>query len=163
MARDRGPGRAGPRRGLAVGVGLTLAILCLELGAGAWSHSLALLSDAGHELADAVSLGLALFALSLAERPADDRRTYGYNRAGILAALANAAILAVVVAAILAEAARRLAHPQPVHGEVVLVAGALAVAANAYLAVRLRASASDLNVRAVLAHVAGDLLGAAGA
>ena len=150
-------------RGLKIGLAVTVGILVVELVAGLWAHSLALLSDAGHELADTVSLGLALVAVVLAGRPADERRTYGYHRAGILAALGNAAILAVVVAAIVAEAIHRFSHPPQVQGQVVAIAAAVAVAANAYVAFGLRGSAGDLNVRAALAHVLGDLLGAGGA
>lgn len=154
----RGTGRAT----LAQAFGLTALILAAEVGAALWSHSLALLADAGHMVTDVAALGLAWFALRQAERPADERRTYGYQRAGILAALANAAVLIVVVVAIGYEAVRRLAHPQAVDGRVVALAALLALITNGYIASRLHAGGDDLNVRAAMLHVLGDLAASAG-
>ncbi|MGH7903058.1 MAG: cation diffusion facilitator family transporter [Candidatus Dormibacteraceae bacterium] len=147
---------------LRVALVLTCLILLGELGAGLWSHSLALISDAGHELADVVSLVLALLAMGVQRRPADSRRTYGYHRAGILAALGNAGILTLIVAVILTEAARRFAQPQPVQGLVVVGTAAVAIIVNAYVALGLGHARADLNVRAALLHVLGDLAGALG-
>src|SRR5438094_10457385 len=100
--------------GLRLGLVLTLAVLVIELAGGLLSHSLALLSDAGHVLTDVFALGLAWFAVEQSKRPADQRRTYGYHRVGILAALLNAAALIVIVLAIGFEAVRRLMAPDPV-------------------------------------------------
>ncbi len=136
---------------------LTLLILAVELAAGFASHSLALLSDAGHILTDAIALGLAWFAVAQARRPADSQRTYGYQRVGILTALVNGATLLVIVGAIAYEAVRRLQHPQPVQGAVVMAAAALAMGVNAFIGLSLRHAGSDLNVRAALVHVVGDL------
>lgn len=93
---------------------LTIVILLVEVAGGVVSHSLALLSDAGHMLTDVVALGLAWFAAAQAERPADARKTFGYHRTGILAAQVNAVTLILIVAAIVYEAVRRLQHPEPV-------------------------------------------------
>src|SRR6202049_2041099 len=101
---------------LKVALALTCVVLAVELAGGLVSHSLALLSDAGHVLTDVFALGLAWFAVSQANRPADARRSYGYHRVSILAALVNAVILIGIVIAIGYEALRRLANPQPVHG-----------------------------------------------
>jgi cobalt-zinc-cadmium efflux system protein len=136
---------------------LTAFILVIEAAAGYASHSLALLSDAGHILTDVVALGLAWFAVVQARRPADARRTYGYQRVGILTAMANGAALILIVAGIAYEAARRFIHPEPVQGSVVIVAALLAIAVNAYIALRLRGDGQNLNLRAALLHVVGDL------
>ncbi len=142
---------------------LTGAVLLVEVGAGFWSQSLALLSDAGHVLTDLVAIGLALFAVRLARRAPDSRRTYGYHRAGILVALFNAVALVVVVLLIGVEAVIRLQHPVPIQGGVMIGAALLALAANAYIAAGLhRVEGDSLNVRAVLLHVLGDLGAAVG-
>jgi cobalt-zinc-cadmium efflux system protein len=141
---------------------LTAFILVVETGAGLLSHSLALLADAGHILTDVVALGLAWFAVLQAQRPADAQRTYGYHRVGILAAMANGATLIVIVAAITYEAARRFAHPEPVSGGLVIVSAAIAVGVNTFIALRLRGSERNLNVRAALLHVIGDLAASLG-
>src|SRR3954468_5498304 len=99
--------------GLKRAFALSLVVLVVELGGGLLSHSLALLSDAGHVLTDVFALGLAWFALAQSRRPADQKRSYGYQRVSILAALVNAVTLIVIVLAIGYEALRRLAAPQP--------------------------------------------------
>src|SRR5258708_4070225 len=107
---------------LQLALALTCVVLAVELVGGLVSHSLALLSDAGHVLTDVFALGLAWFAVAQASRPADARRTYGYHRVSILAALVNSVTLIVIVIAIAYEAVRLLAHPEPVHGRVVILA-----------------------------------------
>ena len=144
-----------------VALALTLAILVVEAVVGFAAHSLALLSDAAHISVDAAALGLAWFALAQSRRPPDVRRTYGYHRVGILAAMANGGLLIAVVAAVAVEAVRRLARPEPVLGVQVIIAASLALAVNAYIAARLRRSGGSLNVRAALLHVLGDLLASA--
>jgi len=141
---------------------LTAAILVIEAGAGWYSHSLALLADAGHILTDVVALGLAWFAVEQARRPADAVRTFGYHRVGILAAMANGAALILIVAAVAYEAARRFAHPEPVNGAVVVVAALIAIGVNGFIAVQLRGNEANLNVRAALLHVVGDLAASVG-
>src|SRR5207244_12052312 len=115
-----GVSRSGTRLRLALG--LTLAILVIELAGGLLAHSLALLSDAGHVLMDVFALGLAWFAVEQSKRPADHRRTYGYHRISILAAFLNAITLIVIVLAIAFEAVRRFLHPEHVHGGLVVAA-----------------------------------------
>src|SRR5690242_12442270 len=102
----------GRRLGLAVA--LTLAFVAGEAAAGWWANSLALLADAGHNLADALALALSWYAVWVARRPADARRTYGYHRVGILTALANAVSLVVIALLIFWEAVQRLRRPEPV-------------------------------------------------
>src|ERR1700693_1610904 len=142
---------------LKVALALTCAVLAVELAGGLVSHSLALLSDAGHVLTDVFALGLAWFAVSQANRPADARRSYGYHRISILAALVNAVTLIVIVLVIAYEAIQRLAHPEPVQGGIVIVAALVGIAINAFVAFGLRGEARSLNVRAALLHVTGDI------
>jgi cobalt-zinc-cadmium efflux system protein len=141
---------------------LTVLILVVEAVAGIFSHSLALLADAGHILTDVVALGLAWFAVVQARRPADAQRTYGYHRVGILAAMANGATLILIVVAVAFEAARRFAHPEPVNGGLVVASALLAVGVNTFIALRLRGNQRNLNVRAALLHVLGDLAASIG-
>src|SRR6202165_2527831 len=117
---------------------LTCLVLAVELAGGLVSHSLALLSDAGHVLTDVFALGLAWFALEQSKRPADRRRSYGYQRVSILAALVNSVTLIVIVIAIAYEAVRRLAHPEPVQGWVGLATALVGIAINSYVVFGLR-------------------------
>lgn len=146
------------RSALRLGFLLTIGILLVEVAAGLASHSLALLSDAGHILTDAAALGLAWFAAAQAERPADDRRTYGYHRIGILTALLNGATLVLVTVGIGYEAIQRLQRPEPVLPQLMIPAAALAVLANVGIGLGLHRSAGEsLNARAALLHVVGDV------
>lgn len=155
QVRDRS---AGLKRALL----LTCVILGVEFAGGVLSHSLALLSDAGHVLTDVFALGLAWFAIEQAKRPADQRRSYGYHRVSILAALVNAATLIAIVAAIAIEAVQRFLHPQPVQGEIVIVSALIGIAVNAFVAFGLRGDSKNLNLRAALLHVMGDLAASVG-
>jgi cobalt-zinc-cadmium efflux system protein len=136
---------------------LTCVILAVELAGGLVSHSLALLSDAGHVLTDVFALGLAWFAVEQSKRPADRRRSYGYQRVSILAALVNSVTLIVIVIVIAFEAVRRLTHPEPVQGAVVIVSALVAIAVNVYVVFGLRGHGKSLNLRAALLHVTGDI------
>ncbi|MDQ2942158.1 MAG: cation diffusion facilitator family transporter [Candidatus Dormibacteraeota bacterium] len=147
---------------LKVALALTCAVLVVEVAGGLVSHSLALLSDAGHVLIDAFALGLAWFAVAQSSRPADARRSYGYHRVSILAALVNAVTLIVIVLAIGYEAIRRLAHPEPVQGGIVVIAALVGIAINALVAFGLRREPLSLNIRAAFMHVIGDLGASAG-
>jgi cobalt-zinc-cadmium efflux system protein len=142
---------------LKLALALTCVVLVVELVGGLVSHSLALLSDAGHVLTDVFALGLAWFAVAQASRPADSRRSYGYHRVSILAALVNSVTLIVIVLAIAYEAVRRLAHPEPVQGAVVIVAALAGIAINTFVAFGLRGGSHSLNVRAAMLHVVGDI------
>ena len=147
---------------LRLALGLTIGILLVELAGGLYSHSLALLSDAGHVLTDVFALGLAWFAVEQSRRPADLRRSYGYQRVGILAAFTNSAALIVVVLGIAIEAVRRLMSPQPVTGGVVIATALVAIAINSFVLLTLRGHAKNVNLRAALLHVAGDLAASVG-
>jgi cobalt-zinc-cadmium efflux system protein len=142
---------------LKVALALTCVVLVIEAAGGLVSHSLALLSDAGHVLTDVFALGLAWFAVSQANRPADLRRSFGYHRVSILAALVNAVTLIVIVIAIAFEAVRRLASPEPVQAGIVIAAALAGIAINSFIVVGLRRETRNLNLRAALAHVVGDL------
>ena len=147
---------------LRLALGLTIGILLIEFAGGLLSHSLALLSDAGHVLTDVFALGLAWFAVEQAKRPADQRRSYGYQRVGILAALVNAVTLVVIVLAIAYEAVRRLAAPEPVQGGIVIATALLGIAINTFVILNLRGGGRNLNLRAALLHVTGDIAASVG-
>jgi cobalt-zinc-cadmium efflux system protein len=157
MKEVRSPGTT-----LKVALALTCAVLVVELAGGLISHSLALLSDAGHVLTDVFALGLAWFAVAQSNRPADARRSYGYHRVSILAALVNSVTLIVIVIAIAYEAIRRMAHPEPVQGGIVIATALVAIAINLVVAFGLRGEAHSLNVRAAVMHVIGDLAASVG-
>ncbi|HZC04200.1 MAG TPA: cation diffusion facilitator family transporter [Ktedonobacterales bacterium] len=145
------------REALRLGFLLTAAILFIEVIGGLLSHSLALLSDAGHVLTDVIALGLAWFAAAQAERPANERRTFGYHRVGILVALFNGLTLVVIALVIAFEAWRRLQAPEPVQPGIMIGAALLAVAVNVVIARRLHGGAENLNARAALLHAVGDI------
>jgi len=134
---------------------LTVVILCVEVAGGILSHSLALWSDAGHVLTDLAAIGLSWYALTRSQKPADARMTYGYHRAGILAALTNGALLVLIAAVILWQAYGRLAHPQPVAGGWMLAAASVGLAINLVLALSLRGD-HNLNVQSAVLHMIGD-------
>ncbi|HEV8192872.1 MAG TPA: cation diffusion facilitator family transporter [Ktedonobacterales bacterium] len=148
---------------LRLGFLLTLAILVIEAVGGVLAHSLALLSDAGHILTDIVALGLAWFAAAQAERPANERSTFGYHRVGILTALANGLTLVIIAIAIAFEAYHRLRQPEAVAPLTMFLAAGVALIVNVYIARTLHAGHTDnLNVRAAALHVIGDIGASAG-
>src|SRR5207253_10964303 len=150
-----GVSRSGTRLRLALG--LTLAILVIELAGGLLAHSLALLSDAGHVLTDIFALGLAWFAIAQAERPADASKTFGYHRVGILTALVNAVTLIVIALVILWEAVQRFQHPEPVQPLVMFLAAGIGIGVNLFIGFGLQKEGDNLNVRAAALHVFGDV------
>src|SRR5262249_52173473 len=151
----------GLRMGLAVG--LTLAFVLGEAVAGDFANSLALLSDAGRNFADALALLFSWYALRMARRPADAKRTYGYHRVGILAALVNAVSLVVIALAIFWEAVQRLRAPEPVQSGLMIGVAAVAVVLNGVISLWLRGEARhDLNVRSAYLHMLGDAASALG-
>ncbi|MEE9286285.1 MAG: cation diffusion facilitator family transporter [Dehalococcoidia bacterium] len=152
------------RTRLAVALGITVVFLVVEIVGGLLTNSLALLADAAHMGADVAALSLALFAGWVATRPSSPRRSYGYHRAEILAALFNGAILVAVSAAVIIGAARRLQSPPEVDSGPMLIVASLGLLANLGSAsVLLRSSRRSLNVRGALYHVMGDTLGSVGA
>jgi len=153
----------GSRRRLAVVLGMTCAYLAVEVVAGFLTGSLALLADAGHMLTDVAGLVLALAAMKLAERRPSPRRTYGYHRAEILAALTNGLVLLAVAAYILAEAWGRFRSPHPVASVPVLAVATVGLAVNLAGAFLLHAgSRSSLNVRGAYNEVLADALSSVG-
>ena len=143
---------------------LTGGFMVAELAGGLLSGSLALVADAGHMLTDSASLFLAWVAARLARRPADDLRSYGWQRFQIVAALINAVALLFLVAWIGYEAIERLFRPQPVLGGVMMVIAVLGLGVNLLVFRLLHGGSGDnLNVRAALLHVLGDLLGSVAA
>ena len=131
--------------------------------AGYFANSLALLSDAGHNFADALALVFSWYALRMARRPADARRTFGYHRVGVLAALVNAVSLVVLALLIFWEAAQRLGSPQPVQAGLMIGVALAAVAVNGVVSLWLHREAKhDLNVRSAYLHMLGDAVSALG-
>ena len=150
------------RRALAIVLGLTLAVLVAELAGAYVSGSLALLSDAVHMAGDAGGIALALFAATLAGRPPTARRTFGWQRAEVLAAAANGLVLLGLAVFILVEGVRRLILPTEVASGWMLAVAVLGLVTNAVaLALLHRGQARRLNVRGAYVEVLGDLLGSA--
>lgn len=150
----------GTSRGrLAIALGIAVVILAVELVGAAVTGSLALLADAGHMLTDVAGLALALLAATLAARPATARRTWGYLRAEVLAAAAQAAVLLAVGIYVLMEAVRRLFHPQSVEGEPMIVFAVVGLVGNGLaIAVLATARRENLNTRAAFLEVVNDAL-----
>jgi cobalt-zinc-cadmium efflux system protein len=145
-------------------MGISAGIAAAEVAGAVVSGSLVLLADAAHMAADAAGVGLSLLAAYFAARPATDRRTFGYARAEILAATANALLLLGMAAFILTEAAQRLASPPHVTASLMIILGAVALAGNGVsLLVLRRGQAESMNVRGAFLEVASDTLGAAAA
>ena len=143
--------------------GLTLAYAAVEAGVGWWAGSLALVADAGHMINDAAALTLAAVAAWLARRSASARHSYGFGRAEFLAALINSLGLLILVAWIVVSAVQRLHDPQPVIGEAVSLAAGIGLGINVLVAWLLSRGERNLNTRAALLHVIGDLLGSVAA
>jgi cobalt-zinc-cadmium efflux system protein len=148
---------------LGFAVALTLAFVVSEAIAGALANSLALLSDAGHNFADAAALALSWYALWIASKPAHQGMTYGYHRVGILAALVNAVSLVVIALLIVWDAMLRFQHPEPPRGWIMVGVATLAIVVNVVISFWLRAGAkNDINVRSAYLHMLGDALSACG-
>jgi cobalt-zinc-cadmium efflux system protein len=152
------PGAEHDRRWLGAALGVILCFMAAEVVAGILAHSLALVSDAGHMLTDAASLGVALVAARLVRRPAAGAYTYGFTRVDALSAQANGITLVLLACWFTVSAVRRLIHPPAVAGGPVLTVALVGVAVN-LLAVWLasRADRSGLNVRGAVAHLVSDL------
>ena len=166
MGHDHGHGSgtaASEQRGrLTLVLGMTVTILAVEIVGGILAHSLVLIADAGHMATDAAGIGLSLLAVRFASRPASEARTFGYQRAEILAAVVNAVLLFGVGAFILIEAVRRLIHPGTSTPGLMVVFGVIALAGNgASLALLRRGQGESLNVRGAFLEVLSDMLGAA--
>jgi cobalt-zinc-cadmium efflux system protein len=145
-------------RRLTVSLALNGLLVVVQIGFGLVAHSTGLLADAGHNLSDVGALVLSLVAVRLALRPPSARRSFGNHRATILAALANAALVAVVTVLIVVDSVHRLGHPEPVRAGIVIVVASLGLIVNGVAALVLRDGSSDLNMQGALMHMAGDAL-----
>lgn len=140
----------------------TCAFVGIELFAGFRAHSLALVSDAGHNFTDAVALFLSWFCFYLESKPANSTKTYGYHRAGVLAAFVNAVTLILLSVWIFYEGIVRLQHPEPVAQTVMIAVAALGLLLNGAIMLSLKsASHGDVNIRSAFIHMLGDALGSA--
>lgn len=164
-AHSHAPADAGERstRALRLALALTLAVLVAEFVGGWISNSLALLADAGHVLTDAGALALSLFVAWFSRQPPNPKRTYGYLRWEILAALINGATLLGISAWIVIEAVARFREPEPIGGPLMLVIATIGLLANVGAALLLHPlGQSSMNVRGAYLHVLGDLLASVG-
>jgi cobalt-zinc-cadmium efflux system protein len=143
---------------------LTLVFVVIEAAAGYFANSLALLTDAAHNLTDVIALGLSWFAIRLTAQPANARKTYGYHRAGILVALINSTTLVLISIGIFYEAYKRFVSPPEVQSGILIGVGLLAVVINLVTALLVhRGSESDLNLRSAFVHLMGDVISTIGA
>ena len=160
----RGSGARAAVGPLRIAFALSSAVFLAEVAGGLWFSSLALLADAAHMAVDLAALGLALFAAWAAARPPDLKRSFGYHRVEVLAALANGVGLWITVGVLLREAWDRLGRPHPVQVQGMLSVAVLGLLCNlASAAVLYRGAKESLNLRAVLLHAASDALGSLGA
>lgn len=160
MTDSHSHGRQANARQLTAALALTSSFLVIEVIYGFISGSLALLSDAGHMLTDAMALALSLFAIRIGSRPADRKRTFGYRRTEVLAATVNAAALFAIGIYILVEAYRRLQEPVEVQTTPMLIVATLGLLVNVISARLLVGSSGDsLNMKSAYLEVMGDLLG----
>jgi cobalt-zinc-cadmium efflux system protein len=146
-------------RRLVVTLGLNVVLAGTQLVGGLFAHSLGLLSDAGHNVTDVAGLSMSLVAVRWATRPPSPSHSFGYHRGPILAALGNAAVIAVITVAIVVESVVRLLHPHAVHGSLVLTVAGAAFVVNGVAALMLHERGGDLNMRGAALHMAGDALG----
>jgi cobalt-zinc-cadmium efflux system protein len=149
---------------LALSLFLTLAFVFIEAIAGVIGNSLALLTDAAHNVTDVIALGLSWYAIRLTSQPANARKTYGYHRAGILVALLNSTTLVLISLGIFYEAYRRFINPPEVESGILITVGIIAVIINLSTALLVRkGSEHDLNIRSAFVHLMGDVISTIGA
>jgi cobalt-zinc-cadmium efflux system protein len=146
---------------LRLSLAATLAYVVVTFVAGLKAHSLALLSESGHNVSDFLALLLSFAAVYFQSRPADDSKTFGYQRAGVLAAFVNAATLIVIALWIGVEALHRLSHPVMVQPRTMMIVAAAGVVMNGAIAALLWGVARDVNLRSAFLHMAGDTLSTA--
>jgi len=163
MTHSHDHGATPTRRRLVLSILITLIFVLVEAITGYFSHSLALMSDAGHNFADALALIFAWYGVWIALKPSTARRTFGYHRVGTLAALVNSVSLVVIALLVFWEAIDRLRHPQPVHSTPMIIVAVLAILMNTVISLWLRGGAKkDLGVRSAYLHMLGDAISAAG-
>jgi cobalt-zinc-cadmium efflux system protein len=154
---------AGGQKDLLIALSITVLMMVVEVIGGLLSNSLALLSDAGHMLTDNLALLLSFFALKFAAMPATERRTFGFYRLEILAALLNGIVLVLLSLYIIYQAYQRMIHPQPVAGTLMLVVALIGLVANIIGALFLfKHSHANLNIRGAYLHIVGDALSSVG-
>jgi cobalt-zinc-cadmium efflux system protein len=150
-------------RTLGAAVALTLVFVAVEAVCGWFAHSLALLSDAGHNLADAAALGFSCYAFWISGKPSHEGMTFGYHRVGVFAALANAVSLVLIAVFIGWEAIARIRQPDVANGPVMIVVAGAAMIVNLVIGLWLRrGSKDDLNIRSAYLHMLGDAVSALG-
>lgn len=146
-------------RAFGLGIALNIGFVLIEAFYGWQSGSLALLADAGHNLSDVLGLVLAWAGMWMARLMPDDRHTYGWQRASIMAALINALILLVAMGSMAWEAVDRFSHPMPIHGQTVMLVAAAGILVNGVTAwLFMSGSQGDINIRGAFLHMAGDAL-----
>ncbi len=149
---------------LALSLGLTAAFVIVEIAAGIFGNSLALLTDAAHNFTDVIALGLSWYAVKLATQPAHSEKTFGYHRVGILVALVNSTTLVLIALGIFYEAWHRFLTPPEVDSAILIGVGALAFLINLGTAWLVKnGSEHDLNLRSTFLHLMGDVLSTLGA
>lgn len=158
---SQAPPGQGTTKVLKISLLVTLAYILLLIIAGLRAHSLALLSEAGHNLSDFLALLLSLVAVYLQARPPSATKTFGYHRAGVLAAMINAGSLVVISFFIFYEAYKRILVPEPVHAGMMMWVAAAGVVMNGAIAFLLYRSGGDVNIRSALLHEVGDTLSTA--
>lgn len=137
----------------------TVLFVVVQAAGGLFANSLALLSDAGHNLTDALALALAMFGVYLQRKPADESRTYGYQRGGVLAAFTNALMLILLSVYLFYEAYHRLLNPREVEETTMIVVAGAGIVLNVAIMFGLRQHSHDVNIRAAWLHMLGDALG----
>jgi cobalt-zinc-cadmium efflux system protein len=153
-----------PLRAVSAAFTLTAAVFAVELVGGWWTGSLALMADALHMAIDLISLGMTLFAAVMARRPPDAKRTFGYKRVEVLAALGNGVGLWVATGIILHEAWSRFRYPSPIAAEYMMVIAGVGLVCNIGCGMLLyKSSRQNINLRGAFFHVAADALGSIGA
>ena len=150
-----------PARVLKLSLAVTAIYIAVLLVSGVRAHSLALLSEAGHNVTDLLALLLSWVAVRMQSRPPSERRTFGYHRAGVLAAFANALTLVVIAFFIFYEAAQRLLAPVQVHAGLMMVVAGIGIALNGVIALALYRTGRDVNLRSTFVHQLGDTLSTA--
>ena len=154
---------AGGRRGLLYALGITLFMMLAEIVGGVLSNSLALLSDAGHMFTDTLALALSFFAMKFAGMPATEKKTFGFYRLEILAALLNGITLVLISLYIMYEAYQRILNPQPVAGTLMLIVAVIGLIVNIVGALFLvKHHETNLNIRGAFLHIIGDAISSVG-
>lgn len=158
---DHGPATGKTQRILRFSLLATLAYVLLTFFAGLRAHSLALISESGHNVSDFLALLLSFIAVYFQSRPATDEKTFGYQRAGVLAAFLNALTLVVISVWIGIEAVHRFGQPVGVQPRLMMIVAACGLAMNGTIALLLSKAGDDVNIRSVFIHMLGDALSTA--